>query len=77
MNFAEAWNELKSKNYTHHDGTEVLNEEDKESITAAIKEHLSIGLSPQEAARAAVKSHLEEAEAHLQDIYKQVKGRTQ
>lgn len=72
-NFVDCWNQLKSKGYKHADGSEVLNEQDRASIEKRIQEHLKTGLDPLEAAKASVKSHLDEAHAQLQSVYDQFK----
>ena len=70
--FIDSWNNLKAKGYKHEDGSEVLSDLDKESIIAGIKERIELGTDPLEAARLAVQSHMAEAEAQLNEIYKQV-----
>ncbi len=72
-NFINCWNQLKAKGYKHANGEEVLDKNDRASIEALIKDHTALGVPHEEAARAAIQTHLDEAHAQLQSVYDQVK----
>ncbi len=72
-NFINCWNQLKAKGYKHANGEEVLDKNDRASIESLIKDHTALGIPHEEAARAAIQTHLDEAHAQLQSVYDQVK----
>ncbi len=72
-NFINCWNQLKAKGYKHANGEEVLDKNDRASIESLIKDHAALGVPHEEAARAAIQTHLDEAHAQLQSVYDQVK----
>ncbi len=72
-NFIGCWNQLKAKGFKHANGEEVLDKNDRASIESLIKDHTALGVPHEEAARAAIQTHLDEAHAQLQSVYDQVK----
>ncbi len=72
-NFIDCWNQLKTKGFKHANGEEVLDKNDRASIESLIKEHTALGVPHEEAARAAIQTHLDEAHEQLQSVYDQVK----
>ena len=73
-NFIDCWALVSGKGYKHKDGSEVVNTHDRAAILERINEHVKSGLPPAEAARAAIKSHIAEADGQLNSIYEQVPG---
>lgn len=73
-NFIDCWSLVSSKGYKHKDGSDVVNAHDRAAILERINEHVRSGLSPAEAAKAAINSHISEADGQLQSIYEQAPG---
>lgn len=73
-NFIDCWAQISGKGYKHKDGSDVVNGYDRAAILERINEHVKSGLSPAEAAKAAVDSHIAEADGQLKSIYEQVPG---
>ena len=73
-NFIDCWALVSGKGYKHKDGSEVVNNHDRAAILERINEHVKSGLSPADAAKASIASHIAEADGQLNSIYEQVPG---
>jgi len=73
-NFIDCWAKVSAKGYKHKDGSEVINGHDRAAILERINEHVKAGLSPAEAAKAAIESHISEADGQLNSVYEQAPG---
>jgi hypothetical protein len=70
-NFIDCWAKVSAKGYKFKDGSEVVNNHDRAALLERINEHVKSGLTPAEAAKAAINSHIEEANGQLSSIYEQ------
>lgn len=73
-NFIDCWAQVSGKGYKHKDGSDVVNGHDRAAILERINEHVKSGLSPAEAAKAAINSHISEADGQLNSVYEQAPG---